>query len=203
MARGVTIASFGAGELQLIRTERGIRVWTGVLISPAGAEGLAAFPDVTSGPIVARAPGGAPIVAAGNAGGAYAAFEGATGRRLWQREFGALGAAWADDTSLYLATTEPRLLRVDAVTGETLWATPLEAYEDPDDREEAISWSSPVLVGGRLLVGASNDRLLSFDPSTGAQLSEIDVPGGAASGVAAAGGTIYLLTDAGDLLAFR
>ncbi|MEO0682180.1 MAG: PQQ-binding-like beta-propeller repeat protein, partial [Pseudomonadota bacterium] len=189
--------------LQLIRTARGLRLWTGVLISPAGSEGLAAFPDVTSAPVVARASNGAPIVAAGNAGGAYAAFEGASGRRLWQRELGSLAPAWADDTSLYLATTEPRLMRLDVMTGETLWSATLDGYEDPEDREDPITWSGPVLAGGRLLVGASDGRLVAFDPQTGATLGETEAPGGASAGAAAAGGTIFVLTDAGDLLAFR
>ena len=203
MAAGVTIAPFGSGEVQLLRTARGVRLWTGVLISPAASEGLAAFPDITSAPAIARSPQGAPIVVAGNAGGAFAGFEGATGRRLWQRGIGARGPAWPVDATVFLATTQPRLDRIDAINGTVLWSVELERYEDPDDLEDPISYSGPVLAGGRLLLTSTDGRLMSFDPLTGDRLSTVEMPDGSATGVAVAGGTVYVLTDGGDLLAYR
>ncbi|MEM6744687.1 MAG: PQQ-binding-like beta-propeller repeat protein [Pseudomonadota bacterium] len=203
MAAGVTIAPFGSGELQLLRTARGSRLWTGVLISPVSAEGLAAFPDIASAPAIARTPQGAPIIVAGNAGGAFAGFEGSSGRRLWQRGVGALGPAWPAGATVFLATTQPRLDRIDAITGDVLWSVELEGYEDPEDREGPISYSGPVLAGGRLLLTSTDGRLLSFDPLTGDRLSTVEMPDGSSTGVAVAGGTVYVLTDGGDLLAYR
>ncbi|MEM1313078.1 MAG: PQQ-binding-like beta-propeller repeat protein, partial [Pseudomonadota bacterium] len=133
MAAGVSIVPFSSGELQLLRTARGVRLWTGVLIAPSSAEGLAAFPDITSAPAIARTAQGAPIVVAGTAGGAFAGFEGSSGRRLWQREVGSLGPAWPVEDSVFVATTQPRLDRIDAVTGDVLWSVELQGYEDPDD----------------------------------------------------------------------
>jgi outer membrane protein assembly factor BamB len=144
-----------------------------------------------------------PLIVAGNAGGAFAAWDARTARRAWQRDFGALGPAWPAGETLYVATSEPSVQRLALVDGRTLWRTELAAWEDPDDREDAIAYGAPVLAGGRVLVTSSDGRLLAFDPETGERLSEIEVPDGSSTGVAVAGGTVYMLTDAGDLLAYR
>ncbi|MEM1315349.1 MAG: PQQ-binding-like beta-propeller repeat protein, partial [Pseudomonadota bacterium] len=116
---------------------------------------------------------------------------------------GSLGPAWPVEDSVFVATTQPRLDRIDAVTGDVLWSVELQGYEDPDDREDPIGYSGPALVSGRLLLTSTDGRLLSFDPLTGDRLGEIDIPSGSSTGVAVAGGTVYVLTDGGDLLAFR
>ncbi|HKK37019.1 MAG TPA: PQQ-binding-like beta-propeller repeat protein [Paracoccaceae bacterium] len=203
LARGVAVVPYHSGELQLLRSGPGLTVWSQTLISSSSAEGMGAFPDVTSAPVIGRSPEGAPIIVAGNAGGALEAFEGTTGRRLWRREFGSLSPVWAAEGTLFVATTEPRLARLDLMTGRTLWATTLDAYEDPEDREGAITYAGPVLAGGRLLTASTDGRLLSHDPETGAEISVADLPGGASVGPVVAGGTVYLLTDGGRLLALR
>ncbi|MFO7854495.1 MAG: PQQ-binding-like beta-propeller repeat protein [Paracoccaceae bacterium] len=203
LARGVAVVPYHSGELQLVRSEPGLTVWSQTLISPSSAEGMGAFPDVTSAPVIGRSPEGAPIIVAGNAGGALEAFEGTSGRRLWRREFGSLSPVWTAEGSLFVATTEPRLLRLDLMTGRTLWAVTLDPYEDPEDREGSITYAGPVLAGGRLLTASTDGRLLAHDPETGAELSVTDLPTGASAGPVVAGGTVYLLADGGRLLAFR
>ena len=44
---------------------------------------------------------------------------------------------------------------------------------------------------------------MAFDPQTGAPGAVIEMPGGSRTGVAAAGGTLYVHTVDGDLLAYR
>ena len=60
-----------------------------------------------------------------------------------------------------------------------------------------------MLAGGRVLVTSSDGKLLSFDPQTGERLGEIEMPAGSSTGPAVAGGVVYVLTDEGDLLAYR
>jgi outer membrane protein assembly factor BamB len=54
-----------------------------------------------------------------------------------------------------------------------------------------------------VLVTASDGRLLAFDPRTGERLETIDLPSGASVGPAVAGGSVYVLTDSGELVAYR
>lgn len=195
----VVALPFGSGELMLARTPSGVTLWTATLVSPGKAEGMAAFPDVTSAP--ALGPG--PSVVTANAGGAMALFDGRNGRRVWQLEFGSLAPVWEVDSTLFAATSEPSVVRVDIATGAILWRTALARWEDPEDRETPIGYGGPVLAGGRVLVTSSDGRLLAFDPQTGADLGVIEMSGGSRTGVAVAGGTVYVQTDDGDLLAYR
>ena len=199
LATDVAVLPFGSGEVMLVRTGPGFRVWTATVVSLGSTSGLSAFSDITSDPVLA--PG--PLVIAGNAGGALAMFDGRNGRRVWQRDFGSLSPVWAAGETLYAVTTQPAIVRLDIQTGATLWRTPLDAREDPDDAATGIVYGGPVLAGDRVLATSSDGRLLSFDAQTGAPGQVIEMPGGSRTGPAVAGGTVYVLTDDGDLLAYR
>ncbi|SFI30092.1 PQQ-like beta-propeller repeat protein [Albimonas pacifica] len=199
LATDVAVLPFGSGELMMVRTAPGFRVWTATLVSLGKSSGLSAFSDVTSDPVLA--PG--PVVIAGNAAGALALFDGRNGRRVWQRDFGSLSPVWAAGETLYAVTTQPAVVRLDMQTGATLWRTELEAREDADDATTRIVYGGPVLAGDRVLITSSDGRLLSFDAQTGAPGQAIEMPGGSRTGPAVAGGTVYVLTDEGELLAYR
>ncbi len=199
IGQDVAALPFGSGELMLVRGKAGSVFWSATVVSVGAQEGLAAFPDITSDPVL----GPGPSVIAGNAGGALALFEGRTGRRVWQRDFGSLSPVWQAGDTLFVVSTDGKLLRLALQTGDALWVTDLPVWEDPEDREDAIVYAGPVLAGGRVLVTSSDGRLLAFDPQTGAALGEVEMPDGSRSGPAVAGGTVYVLTDGGDLLAYR
>ena len=195
----VSALPFGSGELMLVRTGPGFMMWTGTLVSRGTVDGLKAFTDVTSDPALASGPS----IIAGNAGGALAMFDGRSGQRVWQRDFGSLTPVWVAGDTLYAVTTQPAVTRLDVATGETLWRTPLQAWEDPEDEEDPIAYAGPVLAGDQVLVTSSDGRLLTFDAQTGAAGAVAEMSGGSRSGPAVAGGTVYVLTDEGDLLAYR
>ncbi|TYO89934.1 PQQ-binding-like beta-propeller repeat protein [Oceanicella actignis] len=197
--RSVVVLPFGSGELTLARASGGLQLWTANLAAGGlGASGLAAFPDVTSAPVIVGTD-----IYAGGAGAQLTAIDGRTGRRKWTRAFGALSPVWPAGDSVFVASTEPALMRLDAQTGRTLWRVELPGYADPDDREGPIAWRGPILAGGRLLTVSSDGRMLAHDPVTGAQLAETRLSGGAYSEPLAAGGAIYVHTADGRLTALR
>ena len=61
----------------------------------------------------------------------------------------------------------------------------------------------PVLAGGRLIVTSSDGLIRQFDPTSGALIGQITLPGGAASGPVVAGETLYVISKTGQLHAFR
>lgn len=197
-APGAALIPFGSGELAVIRIPSGIRVWSINLGANAGGEGLAAFTDLTSGPVLV---GG--IIVAGTAGGQLAGVDGRTGRQIWKRRFGSLSPVWVAGDTVYAVTTEPRLLRLDAATGRTMWARTLEGFEDMEDREDPITWAGPVLAGDRVWITSSDGRLLAFDGVSGEPRDAIEMPGGSVTGPIAYDGAIYVHIDDGELLAYR
>lgn len=195
---GVAILPFGSGELMAVRANSGQRLWSDVL--SGGRRGLArsAISDISADPVIQGV-----AVIAGNQSGRLVAIDGRNGRRGWTRDFGSRGAVWADAQTIYLVTDDAQLKRLSAQDGSTLWTTPLEEYRDPDDREDAIAYGGPVLAGGRLLVTSDEGALRLFDPATGAETGSVAVSGAAGLGPVVAGGTIYVVTSGGDLVALR
>ncbi len=196
--RSVVAIPFGSGELALARAASGLRLWNVNLSTGRGGVGLSAFSDITSAPVIVGTD-----IYAGNAGGRLAAIDGRVGRIKWARAWGALSPVWAAGDSIFVATTEPALARLDAATGRTLWRAPLTAFEDPEDRQGPIDYRGPVLAGGRLLSVASDGRLLAHDPVTGELIETIDLPGAGRVAPVVVDGGVYVLTDEGELIAFR
>lgn len=195
---GVAILPFGSGELIAVRASSGQRLWSDVV--SGGRRGLArsSISDISSDPVIQGV-----AVIAGNQSGRLIAVDGRNGRRGWTRDFGSRSPVWIDTQTLYLVTDDAQLKRLSAQDGSTLWTTPLQEYRDPEDREDAIAYGGPVLAGGRLLVTSDEGRLLSFDPMTGNEVGSVDVSGASGLGPVVAGGTIYLVTTDGDLVALR
>jgi outer membrane protein assembly factor BamB len=142
-------------------------------------------------------------VFAANLSGQMVAIDGRSGRRGWLRTLGATNPAWPVGATLFLLDDDARLMRLASATGQTIWSTQLQAYEDPDDRDEAIAYGGPVVAGGRVFVTSSEGEVLVFDPETGTEETRLRLPDGASTGPVVAGGTLFVLTDAARLVAFR
>ena len=60
-----------------------------------------------------------------------------------------------------------------------------------------------MLAGGRVLVTSTEEKLLSFDPMTGAETGVLEIDDLAGIGPVVAGGMVYVLTLDGKLVALR
>ncbi|MEM1383400.1 MAG: PQQ-binding-like beta-propeller repeat protein [Pseudomonadota bacterium] len=198
MSGGLVAVPFTSGELIALSASSGRQFWSALL--SGGRRGLArsSISDVTGDPIVI----GNFIVAA-NQSGRIVAVEARGGRRVWTRNFGSQGAIWGAADTLFVVSDDASLMRISARDGQTLWQTPLPAFEDQEDREDPITYSGPVLVSGRVLVASSEEQLLVFDALTGAQIAEAELSAGARNGVVVAADTVFVLADDGRLHAFR
>lgn len=194
----MVILPYASGELVAAETLSGRRLWSAVL--SGGRKGLArsAITDVSGDPVVAG-----PFVVAANQSGRMIAIDARNGQRAWTRNIGSAAPLWAAGESIFLVSDDAMLMHVSARDGRTLWAKQLAAYEDPDDREGAISYSTPVLVNGRLILTDSEGSLFSYDANTGVGESVASISGGSVTGPVVANGTVYVLSDDGALIAFR
>ena len=102
-------------------------------------------------------------------------------------------------------TDEADLVRLDAATGGVIWRVDLPYYTDSRVKKQDRIYShfGPVLAGGRLFVASSDGVLRAFDPASGRLVGQGDIPGGAASAPVVAGQTLYVVSRAGQLHAFR
>ncbi len=194
----LVVLPYTSGEVIGAQLSQGRRIWSAVLGGARRGLARSSISDVTGDPVIA----GRAVVAA-NQSGRIVAIDGQTGQRGWTRSIGSTGPLWAAGPSVFLTTDDSTLTRLSLQSGQTIWSTPLPAYEDPEDREDPIAYSGPVVAGGKVLVTDSLGSLLSFDPATGAELGAVPLSGGSVTGPVVAGGTVYVLSDSGDLHAFR
>ncbi|MEM7057757.1 MAG: PQQ-binding-like beta-propeller repeat protein [Pseudomonadota bacterium] len=195
---GLVVLPFGSGEIMGVDFSSGRQVWSAVLGGARRGLARSSIADVTGDPVIA----GRAVVAA-NQSGRIVAIDGQTGRRGWTRSIGSTGPIWAAGDSVYVVSDTSELVRLALRSGGTVWRTELPQYEDPDDREDPIAYSGPVLVGGQILVTDSLGNLMTFSPDTGTQNATIDLSDGSTTGPVVAGGLVYVLSSDGELQAFR
>jgi outer membrane protein assembly factor BamB len=194
------IFPFPSGEIGAALREAGTRVWATSVVGERRGRAYAGIDGLTGEPAVA---GGTVFV--GNQGGRSAAFDAATGLRLWTAREGAYGPMLPAGNAVFLISDAGRLVRLDAATGETVWAVNLPYFtqDKPKRFEDITAHYGPVLAGGRLMVVSGDGAIRLFSPQDGAALGTLELPGGAASPPALAGGTLYVVNRRGQLLAYR
>ena len=197
---GLAVFAFGSGELVSAFREGGLRRWAATVSGQRIGRAISRYSDVTGAPVV-----DGDVLYAGNQSGRIVAFSMGNGERLWTAREGALGPVWPAGDSVFAITDRNELIRFDAATGVPVWRVELPGFvrDKPRKRAEIFAHYGPVLAGGRIVVMSNDGLMRSFSPENGALLSTIDVPGGATTGPAVAGGTLYVVNTRGQLLAFR
>ena len=196
----LAVFAFGSGDLTATFRNGGLRRWNASVSGKRIGSSTARIGDVTGGPVVAGS-----RVYVGNHSGRTVAFSLLDGERLWTTREGALGPVWPIGGSLFQISDLGRLLRLDADTGEVIWAQPLPGFlkDKPGKRGAVVAHYGPVLAGGNVIV-ASNDGLLRlFKPEDGSLLRTVEVPGGATTAPIVVGKTLYVVSSKGELHAFR
>ncbi len=200
IAGSQVIFPLSSGQLIAANAGPGTQTWAASIAGERQGRAFSRFSDLTGDPVVAG-----DVVYAGNHSGRAAAFSAVDGQRVWRADEGALSPVWVAGGGVFLVSDENRLIRLDAATGETVWAVDLPFFERQRirRREATVSHFGPVLASGRLIL-ASNDGLLrQFDPVSGALVGTTELPKGAARNPVIAGGTLYIVTENGQLHAFR
>ncbi len=196
---GIVIAPFSSGELTALRVENGRTVWADILaVQGIRVGAIATFNDINGSPVIDRG-----IVFAIGHGGRLVAIDLRSGRRAWEREIAGLDTPWVAGDFLFVLSADGELVCIERQSGGIVWVQALPRFRDPDDREDAIFWTGPVLVGDRLVVAGSDGRVLSVSPYDGRRLGEHAARGPVRVPPVVADGTLYILTDRAELIALR
>lgn len=199
----VAVLPFQSGELRAVLVRSGLTVWTAAVTGGRRDIARATISDISGDPVIDN-----DVVYAANQAGRLVALDRRSGNRIWTQQDGAYGPALSVGGSLFLVTDQAELVRLAAADGTELWRTALPGFRTLRRiglrrRREALPHFGPLLAGGRLMVASGDARLRYFDPTTGADLGTLELPGRAAAQPAIAGGTLYLITTDGRLHAFR
>ncbi|MDN5786691.1 PQQ-binding-like beta-propeller repeat protein [Pseudorhodobacter sp.] len=200
VAGGKVLFPFASGELVAAETKGGTRIWLDSIAGSRLGRGYTGVTDITGDPVIDGA-----TTYVGNQSGRLSAVDTATGLEKWSAHEAAYGAVLPVGGSVFLISDEAKLVRLNANTGETIWEVDMPYYEAVKAKKlKAITAHyGPVLAGGRIVVASGDGVIRLFNPTNGALLGTVALPGGAASTPALAGGAMYVVSGNGQLHAFR
>lgn len=194
------IFAFGAGDVQAVFRQGGLRRWDASVVGERRGYASAQIGDITAPPVVDGA-----RIYVGNQSGRTVALALGSGSRIWTVAEGAAGPIWPAGDSVFFVSDQSELLRLSAADGARIWGTDLPRFQNdrPRRRASVFAHYGPIVAGGRVVLASSDGVLRSFDPTNGALAHSADIPGGAATNPVIAGGVLYVINGQGELLAYR
>lgn len=194
----VLVAGLSSGELFALRADNGRVMWSDSLAGIQKSDAVSALPDVRGFPVVDHGQ----VIAAGHAS-RLVDIDLRSGARIWEQDLGSFNSPWVAGDFLYMITDDDQMLCVSRRDGRVRWVRQLHHYDDEKKKTGVITWSGPILAGGRLFAANTQSEAIVASPETGEIQSNIKLPGSVSVLPVVASGTVYVLTDDGDLLALR
>lgn len=194
------ILPFGSGDVIAALRLSGLRLWATTLAGARPGAAYARVSDITADPVIAGN-----TVYIGTPTGRLAALDLVTGERRWTAQKGAVSQVVPVGGSIFAVTDAAELVRLRADDGSTIWSgtLPLFPQERVRRRRGSFAHYGPVLAGGRLIVLSSDGFMREFDPASGAILRQTDLGAVPTAGPVVVRGALYVITENGQLHAFR
>jgi outer membrane protein assembly factor BamB len=92
---------------------------------------------------------------------------------------------------------------MDVKTGGIKWTRQLPSYRNEKKKKDLISWTGPVMVGGRLVLASSMGKIEVVKPEDGTTLFTRDAKAPIFVPPAIANGTLYFYSHDGVVVAVR
>lgn len=194
----IVLIPYTSGELFALRAENGRVQWLESLTNIRMSQSVARLADIRGNPVIDENR----AFAISN-GGLMAAIDLATGARIWERAIGGISTPWVAGEFVFVMGDGAQLVALTRRDGRARWVTQLPPFEDMEDQDGPIQYVGPVLVGDRLLVADSLGQAYAVSPYTGDILGRIDVGDDMFISPIVADGTIYFLTNDGNIHAWR
>ncbi len=194
----VVIVPYSSGEIYALKAETGRVFWVDNMSRMRRTNAAASISDIGGNPVI-----DGNIVFAINHSGRLTALDFKSGTRIWERNIAGSNTPWVAGKYLFLVSNSGKVICLTKLDGRIKWITPLPAFESPDDREGAIYYVGPTLVGDRLVISSSIGEIYSLSPYSGRVLGKLEWGNQIFIPPIVANGTILILNDRGKLLALR
>ena len=196
--QGTVIAGFSTGELVAYRYENGRQLWSDALARTSLSASVGVLTDIDADPIIDHGR----VYALGQ-GGRMAAYELVSGQRIWELNLAGISTPALAGDWLFVITDDARLLCIARSSGKVRWIAQLQRYENARKKTNPIYWTGPTLAGDRLWVANSRGEVMSVDATEGQvkPFAKLGEPISLAPVVAKS--TLYVMTDAGHIHAFK
>ncbi|WP_119302755.1 PQQ-like beta-propeller repeat protein [Dongia deserti] len=194
----IVIAAYTSGELLAFDVTDGRSIWTESLAGGARGNAIATLTDIRGRPVIDRDF----VVAIGN-GGVMAAIDKERGGRVWDNGLGGTQMPWVAGDFVFVLTNDSEVVCLSRQDGRIKWITALPQFENPQEKEDRIYWSGPVLVSDRLLVTGSSGMAVALSPYDGSIIGKQTLPDSSHLPPVVANETIYILSDDARLIALK
>ncbi len=195
---GTVVIALSSGELIALLGSNGRILWQDTLSSSRRLTPLATLADIDGEPVIDRGK----VYALSHAG-SMVAIDMRSGERSWEADIAGVNMPWIAGNFAFLTTIDGQVVCVTLGDGRVRWVSQLQRFLDQEKRRDLIKWNGPVLAGNRLLITSSHGYALSLSPYTGEVLSGVELPAGSSTQPIVVDGTFIVLTDTGELVAYR
>lgn len=192
------VVPYKSGELLAFDTETGKPKWGDALTRTGRYSSVGAINDIAGRPAIY---GG--LVYAVSHSGRLVAIDLKSGRRVWSKNVASTQTPWVAGDTVFVVTTGAEVVALNRNDGTIVWVRKLALWGDPEDKEDRIVYSGPVLAGGRLLLVSSTGKIIALQPETGSVANETGSGSAFFIPPVVANGSVYLLSDNAQLIAMR
>jgi len=194
----IVVTCYSSGQVVALRVESGALLWEESLSSLRRTDAVSFLADIRGLPVIDHGR----VYILGNSD-RFSAIDLRTGRVLWDREIGGIQTPWLAGDFIFVVSNNAELLALEAHSGRVRWATQLPLWQDEKKKKDRIIWSGPVLAGDRLILAGSHGFATSVSPYTGEVLGTEELADPVSVPPVVAHNTLFLLTDEGDLVAYK
>ncbi|MEJ6394897.1 PQQ-binding-like beta-propeller repeat protein [Gymnodinialimonas sp. 2305UL16-5] len=200
VGNGLVVFPFGSGELVGASIATGNQRWVTNVAGGRTGVAYANINDITGDPVLS---GGR--LYAGNQSGRVVALDPSQGQRLWTADDGAYSPVLVAGGNVFYVSDRNELIRLDAATGDRVWGTELPLYVNQRERRRRAVFThyGPILASGRLLIASGDRQIRMFSPESGALVGSVALRNGAAAHPIVVQDTLLVVTENGQLHAFR
>ena len=192
----VVIAPFASGEVVALRAPNGTMLWNDTLSLTNRNNALSEIRDVTGRPVIYRGD-----VFAGSHSGLVAAISLRDGQRRWELPITTITTPLPAGDVVYITDQSGRVFCLSRENGLVYWSVNLNA--DVKKAKNRAVYSGPLLASDRLIVVSDRGEAVALNPKTGARVKTIRLGGPAFVTPIAVNGTVYVVTEQGQLVAIR
>lgn len=198
IANGVVIVPYSSGEVYALRADNGHPLWSESLASFKQVDSVTSLPHIRARPVIDQG-----MVYLISHSGRMVAINIRDGKVVWDREIGGIQSPAAAGKFLFMVNTDGVLICLTREDGLIKWTKNLPQYVDSESNVGKIVWNGPLLANGQLIVTGSNQEMLLINATDGSTVAQKTLPNRTLLPAIAANKSLFVLTDAGNLVAFR
>ncbi len=189
------VSSFGSGEVVALRAANGNELWNASLSRANRTNALSEIRDIAGRPVIYKTD-----VFAVSHSDVLAAVDLRTGQTRWTLPVSAITTPWPAGDVVFVVDQSGQVICASRDAGQVYWIRDLNAGLK---KKQRAYWSTPILASNRLITVSSKGEAVAIDPKTGVVQRRLKLGSDALIGPIAVNGTLYVVTEAAQLIAIR